>query len=425
MYSIDDILTDVLYEKNHNNFEDLKKDIENNNICFILGAGVSKSMEFPNWQELLAMSIGRLLYTFNKTIFDKKTFDKEKFKDLGIIHKKALNEKEKCEKGNKGEYTSVLDKFNLLEIAEYILNYHIERLPHDNKEVKIGIAEKQFLSLVHDCLYHNESELEKLYNKEYSGSTLEAVVNVIKNKFDKKREQIVITYNYDNLIEYSLAKYHPTIKDKIKTISYSGRSDEEIRTNKKEKEVSKEELKRYKKKYRKIEKNKINICHMHGYTDVTKREEVCDRLVLSEKSYYDVEENEYDWINTYQASTMQNYSCVLVGFSAEDTNFRRIIRKNGDGESYIFFTVDDIVKAVFSEQIDDSIKQKNLTREEKAKEVNKKIDEIIKDKTDYPYEMLMIILLIYSKTKYWENKNVHAIWTTISELPEKINELIN
>ena len=73
------------------------------------------------------MAIGRLLYTFNGTIFDEKAFDNKKMKhdsQLSDIHKEALKTK-KCEKGNNGEYKSVLNKFNLLEIAEYILNYHI------------------------------------------------------------------------------------------------------------------------------------------------------------------------------------------------------------------------------------------------------------------------------------------------------------
>jgi len=104
---------------------------------------------------------------------------------------------------------------------------------------------------------------------------------------------------------------------------------------------------------------------------------------------------------------MQTNTCVLVGFSGEDANFRRIIRKNSEGESYIFFTVDDIVRKVFS----------NI-----ATKINP-VDIALEKKDNYPYEMLLLLFMIQAKTKYWENLGIHPIWTTLKELPQKIKGL--
>lgn len=396
MYDLNDVLTKDFSEKNRESFEELKKRVKTQGLCFILGAGVGQSVGLPNWNELLSKAIGRLLYTFDRD------------NDILSMRECAQEfEKGKFDDGVSGKYQSVWDVSNPLEIAEYLLNYHQELLTvHSNLEVKQGIAEKQLLALIRSCLHHSKAEmktLEKKYCKKVRNgeriSTLKSIAETIKSHFDKEGTQTVITYNYDNLLEYSLVNKCNISSDTIKVISYKGTRD--INDGKND---------------RQIEQGKINICHIHGYIDITENKNECDGLILSERSYRDVEQSEYNWINTCQAVAMQDHTCVLVGFSGEDYNFRRIVRKSNDGESYIFFSVNDIVKSIFSEEASKLAKAKGIKLE-------KAIDKILKDKKRCCYEKLMMAFWIYSKTMYWEKFNVHPIWTTLEDLPKRILEL--
>lgn len=390
MYKIDNIFTEVMQSKNNDNYEKLKTDIKKDDLCFILGAGVSQSMGLPNWQKLLSEGIGGLLYNFDGKAESNK--DDELTKIFENALKKAYS---KFKEGMNGKNDFILNGSNLLEIAEYILNYCNAFSTSNNPKFRYGIAEKQLVSLINECLYCNTKKLERKFSNQYKGSTLEAVTNIIAKDFQKKggKQVTVITYNYDNLLELSLKKEKNISEDKIKTISYNPY-----------RRLKEEDLK----SIMKIEENKINICHIHGYIDISNYESACSGLVLSESSYHDLEDHQYDWINTYQANAMQNHICLLVGFSGEDTNFRRIVRKNSEGESYIFFTVDDIVKKVFS----------NI-----ATKINP-VDIVLEKRDNYPYEMLLLLFMIQAKTKYWENLGIHPIWTTLEELPQKIKGLL-
>lgn len=391
MYALEDVLIKEFIEKNEITIQSMKEDIRKRDLCFVLGAGVSQSVGFPNWQTLLAEMIGRLLYVYNGK-WDR--WGGVSYPSLEKLYQSALKcEEEHFVNGCKGEYVKCLNGINLLELAEYLLNRHIDSLPHNNNEVKRGLAEKQIASLVHACLYKDEEELGKiLQEKRQKGKllTLDAITHVIAEKFsEEKKRQDILTYNYDNLLEYNLAsnanpdRKCPIIESgNIKSISYA---DDDKR----------------------LEENKINICHIHGKVNVTDFDKNSERLILSESSYHEIEDVAYKWIHTVQANAMFNSTCLFVGFSAEDYNFRRIIRKaEKTDQNYIFFAIDDFVKAVYG----DVIQSQNMSN----------ID-VFKNK--YRYEKLMLNFLVDSRTRYWEKQNIKPIWTTLAELPDRIMKL--
>lgn len=312
------------------------------------------------------------------------------------LYQKAVAEEEnKFIDGCTGKYAEKLNGVNLLEMAEYLLNYHLDSLTHSNETIRRGIAEKQMASLVRACLYDNDDPKED--PKKSKLTTLDAVAQVIAGKYmEQNTRQDVITYNYDDLLENSLYSRLEGEKTKsreiIKSISYTDTD-------------------------KRLEERKINICHIHGKVSRVSDDHDSEQLVLSESSYHDIEAADYKWIHTVQADAMINSTCLFVGFSAEDYNFRRIVRKNEKTEqNYIFFAINDFVNAVFGKIVEEN---QDLSPETK--------DEIYKDifnsTNNYRYEKLMLAFLVESKMKYWEKQNIQPIWTTLDELPNILLEL--
>lgn len=377
MYKLRDVLLKDFYEENNKRIEQMKKIIENGNLCFVLGAGVSQSKGFPNWQTLLAKMIGRLLYLYTGKGIENESLSVQQ------LYQSAIKEEEmKFIDGCNGKYVENLNGINLLETAEYLLNYHMDSLSHNNEMIKRGVAEKQMASLVRTCLYDNQPQNnDKL-------TTLDAVAHVIANRYNEhESRQDVITYNYDDLLENSLRlQLASENNDFIKSITYMD-SD------------------------KKLEEGKINICHIHGKVSRTNNDHDSEQLILSESSYHDIESTVYKWIHTVQANAMINSTCLFIGFSAEDYNFRRIIRKNEKtDQNYIFFAIDNFVNAIF----------RNIIQETQASSRNTKEDiykDIFSSPDKFRYEKLMLTFLVESKMKYWEKQNIQPIWTTLEELP--------
>lgn len=316
----------------------------------------------------------------------------------------------------------------MLEIAEYVLNSFKENVQSDRKEMIDKIANYKVTELVYDCLHMSEEDFKKRLDEKYKTSTIRAIVNVIKNSYEIFGYQEVLTYNYDNCIELCLNMRAKIPKKKINTISYN---DKEI--------VFKPHM--------------INVAHVHGKVNILDRADNSDGIILAESSYRDMEKTEYLWQNTVQAHAMLNNPCLFVGFSAQDYNFRRII-KNCENikNTYIIFTIDDIIRNVCKNNF------KKFAREEMVENANKAInegtreltadqfdvDDFIKNHEDeflkrifkpkigrfknpdydkYAYERLYITYIVKSQTDYWEKNNIIPIWTTIDEIPGLIRKI--
>lgn len=378
MYTLKDVLLDDFLRQNNKRIGQMKESIQNEQLCFILGAGVSQSKGFPNWQTLLSKMIGKLLYLYNG--------NENAYPSVRKLYEAAISEEEeKFMDGCAGKHTEKLDKINLLELAEYLLNYHTDSLTHHNGQIRRGIAEKQMASLVRACLYDNpDACADKL-------TTLDAITRVIISRYKQNESrQDVITYNYDDLLEKSLQS-QPECKDWedhdfIKSIAYTDPD-------------------------KKLEDKKINICHIHGKVSRTDNDQDSEQLILSESSYHDIETADYKWIHTVQANAMINSTCIFVGFSAEDYNFRRIVRKNEKTEqNFIFFAINDFVNAVFGKIVQETHTSSGKSKGDIYKEIFSCPDK-------YKYEKLMLAFLVESKMKYWEKQNIQPIWTTLDELP--------
>ena len=397
---------------------------------FIIGAGVTASLGFPTWVSLVSQTVGRRLHLFDIQSKYDEIPEKETTKDL---HKKILDcsaalvkQREGFEKGG----SEAFDGCDMLEIAEYVLNSFKENIHGAQGKMVDDIANYKVTELVYDCLHMSEEDFKKRLDEKYKTSTIRAIVDVIKKSYEIFGYQEVLTYNYDNCIELCLDMCARIPKKEINTISYN---DKEI--------VFKPHM--------------INIAHVHGKVNIFDRGDNSDGIILAESSYRDMERTEYLWQNTVQAHAMLNNPSLFVGFSAQDYNFRRIIKNCENIENtFIIFTIDDIIRNVCKNDF------KKFAREEMARGINAKrgirrtkirleeldIDKIIRDNEDeflkrifkskidgfknpdydkYAYERLYITYIVKSQTDYWEKNNIKPIWTTIDGTPGLIRNIGN
>lgn len=93
------------------------------------------------------------------------------------------------------------------------------------------------------------------------------------------------------------------------------------------------------------------------------------------------------------------------------------ILKNVDKEEvsshgrYIFFTVDDIVNAVFAEELKNGVDLSECI----------KIMNITNSK--YAFEKMFINYLVHAQTLYWKNHGLEVIWSSHEELPGVLESL--
>lgn len=372
------VVPTCINEKNELRIKNLAEDIAAINplsnkkqLVFILGAGVSLDANITNWYDLLAKCIEKQLNIF-ENYFESDSYTIKKWVNENLS--KSTNEKEIiCKRAVKNA--------NLLEIAEYILNFLKSDIVKGDINLRNGITSKRLADFIGDCIYLGEDNLKSFKKNSYKNSSLAAVAKVIKKQFDNSGcAQKVLTYNYDNLLESCLISEEKVKESTINSISYYSENLD-------------------------FKKGNINIAHIHGKIDVEHRDYSPRGIILSESSYYNMESNDYLWQHTVQAQAMLHDICLFVGFSADDHNFRRIVRhSNNVKNAFIIFTIDDIIKDVFGNK------------------ENTEIEKAINENT-VTYEQLLITYFVTAKTKYWENYGIKPIWTNISNIPKVIKRI--
>ena len=426
MLKLNEMLIDELFELNNKSVEGIKSVLnEDRRLVFILGAGVSVSLGFPSWVGLVAQTVARQICRFNISYLGKETSSTKGLHD--IILNSEVN-MEKILYGIDKGYTDAFKGNDMLEIAEYVLNSVRESIQDGNDLLRDDIANYSIKELVGDCMRMTETEFDKCLKKKYKKSTIKAIIDVINKGYEKFQYQEVITYNYDDAIELCLEKKAKISRNNIKSISYT-----DYNTS--------------------FESGKINIAHVHGKIGLVDKENASDNIILSESSYYDMERSEYLWQHTVQAKAMLDNPCLFVGFSAQDYNFRRIIKNSKNiHDTYIIFTIDDIIRNICRDAMKKMamLKIRNKSRRTEKKDIvidYLDIDDVIKKHeneflnkifkshiksgkantayNDYAYERLFLSYIIKAQTDYWKRNNIIPIWTTIEETPGLIRNIGN
>ncbi|HIY63835.1 MAG TPA: SIR2 family protein [Candidatus Mediterraneibacter stercoripullorum] len=397
MMKLAEVLFPEVYDQNEKKLNDLRYNLAGNTSDWMLclGAGVSISVGLPSWYQLIAKINAQLLpLEFSNSCQYKETDSEESNAYIKGIEKfrEALEWDEKFVKkmadAFEGKNWKIFHDINVLEAAEYVRNF-IEILSgtSDEKTETPCELDNEINSTINDFIQKACSLSINITDSDIKNKTLGAVGQLM------KAENVpifsAITYNYDNLLECYLREGCGCEESKVHSFTKA------------------DELKDF------GNNDGWNIYHVHGRIPVKsfKGEEMSESVILTETDYYEEERMNYSWVNIIQSYAIARENLIFIGFSGTDYNFRRIIKyvnqdRMKEHDRYIFFAVDDIVKAIFSGEDDIEVAVKKMA-----------------DGKGYSYEKLMINHLIYAQTLYWKKHGLTVIWTSISELPEKINSL--
>lgn len=361
----------------------IRKKIAEKRAALVLGAGISISMDMPNWQGLVSQMSG--------SVFQYQDYMK---KEDSAERKNLLDIEQRLISGG----LRIFNNNNVLESGQYIaqaLGSAAKEKTGDELLAEVVSAIIERSKRPSQWLGEHPLSAEKPDDLMKAGqNSLFAAAYVLKNGFHH-----ALTYNFDTLTQESLIEIFHVSPERI--ITHPGEWSEVLPHDAED----------------------IEIFHVHGC--IPRRANLkspspafpkeSSQIILSEDSYYNTERYEaYNWQNSIQSYYLNRDSCVFVGFSAEDYNFRRILRQMGDVSKskpkrprhYLILTVDDIVRDVW----------KNVCLSRLPEGTS--IEEI---KTD---SVLLLTRQLEMKEDYWKRYDFFPIWTTIPEIPEFLLSLL-
>jgi hypothetical protein len=236
----------------------LRKALQEGDLTLFLGAGVSVGSGLPNWQQLvLAM------------YFD------------------ALEEAEPRGLRPFPNY--------LFAIAEWVLERRREPLEITARKIQRLYPPEKFLDRLQQTLYAGfrvdpndrfiqEPPREPLLAQ---NQTLAAVIRLCRSGV-----RSVVSYNYDNLLEYGLGDGRAEPVWNIREQIPSGR---------------------------------LPVYHVHGYVPMRGTGSKPKEIVFTEEQYHSAAETAYSWSNLVQIQAMASSVGLMIGLSMTDPNMRRLL----------------------------------------------------------------------------------------------------
>lgn len=278
--------SDSTFFHKHSSTQSEKKDIEgkitllkealiDNQLTLVCGAGVSRDSSIPDWNDLLVNIL-------NETFFNS---------DSNVPESKVLAE----------------DLLSLMPQSNLILGKYLKLVLKEDFE---KVVQK------HLYLYYNQDrdfELSsivqghEIINYALETNMMKAIVELARPKRRGKRLESIITFNFDDLIEYALSKH----KIEYCSIWKEGQT---------------------------YGMDALPVFHVHGFLP-NQREIDTPNLVFSEEAYHTQFIDPYSWSNLIQLNTFSTNICLFVGLSLSDPNLRRLLdiswRRNQRCKHYI------------------------------------------------------------------------------------------
>ena len=413
--SVVELLNNNQIKDRNNRIADIKESIHKGKAALVLGAGVSVPSGMPMWDELISKLLGYALQydLLNDCLLHGSTAEERKKFEEPIHLTQGMIDGNLC----------ILGNVNTLESAEYVAQLCCDC--NAEKWIQEKLPELSIKSMVSQLISSSDGPqdlIEKEQNKrtergeeKYTDAelrepentanmnTMFAVANLM--ACDNGIHQAV-TYNYDPLVQEHLMDLYSIPARSI--LTHPGRWNE----------------------YNDDTPNLRQFYHIHGFVCGNRHLKDCHDtdwervypqetgpLVLSEDSYYRIEQREaYNWSSSIQSYFFNKYNCIFVGFSAEDYNFRRILRQMGDtldGEGnaktshpwhYLILTVDGWVKDIYKAVCRAYWKSHKKVKEDAS-------DQIGQD-TKY-----LLQKVLASREQYWVRFGIKPIWVTKDDIP--------
>lgn len=423
--NVDLILSTTQKNRQKIYINEIKQSIKEQNAALVLGAGISKPSNLPLWNELISKMMG---YAIQYSITGRTYL---KISDGGATERaRIMKMADQLIEGK----LSVLSKVNALEAAEYVAQFFDD--DSASKKLRTALPETSIRTMIYRMLEDSFTPDQLLRNdckgKETTSPMYSAILNeldvglllkdVVRHYGEENIAKLntmfavsfllshesgirkAMTYNYDPLVQEHMIDLYGLDKSAIYT--HPGMWNAET----------------------------VRLCddarelfHVHGFVAGERHEKRNEQtafpsesgpLVLSEDSYYHIEREEaYNWSSSIQSYFLNKYNCMFVGFSAEDYNFRRILRQMGENDSqktrqhYLILTIDDWIRNTYED-----VCHTCLMESEKINEAS--LNRVSEDTA------LLMQYILQCRADYWGRFNIRPIWVTVKEIPELLTSLI-
>ncbi len=395
----------------------LRESIRSDQTALVLGAGISKPSQMPAWNGLISQMMGYAIQ-----------YDQLNREGSAVIKTAGKAERERLLELTRSLIDgklSLLGKVNTLESAEYVAQLFDTVGPGLRRRLEdraIGSMVRRIVdqSWKPEKLLDSETDLQERIKKCKSRNpraTLpEIVAGIGKKKVARKNAMFAVsyllsrkngirramTYNYDPLVQEHMIDLYGV--DSGRLITHPGLWGTGN-----------------------VGPDSREIYHVHGFVAGNRHLERSDSqvfpeksgpLILSEDSYYRVEREEaYNWSSSIQSYFLNRYQCIFVGFSADDYNFRRILRQIGEGRAaqphYLVLSVRKWISDTYEDVCRARLSRAGKTAD--STEMEKIPEDVI----------LLLQYILECRAIYWKQRfNIYPIWATVEEIPQLLTDLL-
>ncbi len=364
--------------------KEIRRELSEDRATLVLGAGVSMPMGMPNWLGLISKMAG-----YAQQYVDYASEEPSGGED---VRRLCVKLEQELTSGDLKLFNGV----NVLESGQYI--EQALRSVAGNKSAQYLL--KETLSIIIEKSLTPDQWTQKEWKESYPDknapkehpllaakhNSLCAATYLLYADHGFRR---VLTYNYDTLVQEFLMDVFGVNPDRIFT--HPGE---------------------WNRCSRKGIDDPIDIFHVHGC--IPRRERLerpssafpkeSEQIVLTESSYYNTEQlGAYNWQNSIQSYYLNRDSCIFVGFSADDYNFRRILRQMGTGshpKHYLILTIDNVAQETWA-----TVCRHRLFNSATAEQM---LEESLR----------LLKLQLDMKMAYWKRYDFYPIWVTVNDIPK-------
>ncbi|WP_440122794.1 SIR2 family protein [Tenacibaculum sp. Ill] len=267
------------------NFKNLNESYKKDQLVLVIGAGVSIEFGVPTWSNLLQLL---MVHTIEK---DSNSPD---------VLSKLFND---------------IFTPNPLISGRYLQRYFEQN-------------NSSFEKMVREVLYSK-------INKEKESDLFNEIIKLCVAPGKSPNLNSIITYNFDDILEYKLNKTGLEIP--YKTIHGIGVD---------------------------IKNGELPIYHVHGFLPETGKLNDSNKITFGENNYHEQYTNIYSWNNIVQINKFRDNTCLFIGSSLTDPNIRRLLdiayeqKGNKKNVHYIIkkrINRGDIIKEIKSFEFDDEL----------------------------------------------------------------------
>lgn len=416
--AIDNLLHQEQRQQRNTYISHVKDGIKNGQAALVLGAGISKPSEMPLWGSLISEMMG---YAIQYDLVGKaapRLYTKDS-PEGGHLLEQSRN----LTSGS----LQLLGKVNPLEAAEYVVQlfYDGATKGQARRQMEEAAVASMICQIVNasktpkDLLFSKGTPLPDLRDAVNNGTPLpEAIKKKGMAEIAARNTMFAIayllsaangihcamTYNYDPLVQEHMLDLYGV--DKAQLITHPGQWSKDTAKAGETRE----------------------IYHVHGFVAGQRHlDRHCDRvfpsssgpLILSEDSYYRIEREEaYNWSSSIQSYFLNRYNCLFVGFSADDYNFRRILRQRGATDEaepthphYLILTIDDWIRDIYQD----------VCRANIGKDSTMSANDVEKLSQD---SILLLQYALEARADYWKRFGIIPIWITVDEIPQLLTSLL-